>query len=59
MSFLHLCQCALSGVARVIKERDSPIGVPVGVEAQTSVPTAKEMKDEEFEKKIKETFGIW
>jgi NAD(P)-dependent dehydrogenase (short-subunit alcohol dehydrogenase family) len=45
-------------VARVIANPGAPIRVPVGVEAETSVPMVKQMTDEEFERKVRETFGI-
>jgi NAD(P)-dependent dehydrogenase (short-subunit alcohol dehydrogenase family) len=45
-------------VARVIADPEAPIRVPVGVEAETFVPMAKRMDDEEFERKVRETFGI-
>jgi NAD(P)-dependent dehydrogenase (short-subunit alcohol dehydrogenase family) len=45
-------------VERVLADPEAPIRVPVGVEAETFVPMAKQMTDEEFERKVRETFGI-
>jgi NAD(P)-dependent dehydrogenase (short-subunit alcohol dehydrogenase family) len=45
-------------VARVIADPGAPIRTPVGVEAETFVPMVKQMTDEEFERKVQETFGI-
>jgi hypothetical protein len=36
----------------------SPIRTPVGVEAETFVPMAKQLSDEAFEAKVKEIFGL-
>lgn len=45
-------------VARVIEDPGAPIRIPVGVEATTFVPMAKELSDEEFEARVRETFGL-
>jgi len=45
-------------VKMIIENESAPIAVPVGVEAETFVPLRKELSDEEFEQKVKETFGI-
>jgi len=45
-------------VQRVIENSGSPIRTPVGVEAETFVPMAKQLSDEAFEAKVKETFGL-
>ncbi len=45
-------------VLRVIEDPGSPIRTPVGVEAETFVPMAKQLPDEAFEAKVKETFGL-
>jgi NAD(P)-dependent dehydrogenase (short-subunit alcohol dehydrogenase family) len=45
-------------VLRVIEDSGSPIRTPVGVEAETFVPMAKQMSDEAFEAKVRETFGL-
>jgi NAD(P)-dependent dehydrogenase (short-subunit alcohol dehydrogenase family) len=45
-------------VLRVIEDAGSPIRIPVGVEAETFVPMAKRLPDEEFETKVKEIFGL-
>lgn len=45
-------------VERVIADPQAPIRVPVGTEATTFVPMAKEMSDEAFERKIKAIFGL-
>jgi len=45
-------------VQRVIENSESPIRTPVGVEAETFVPMAKQLSDEAFEAKVKETFGL-
>jgi hypothetical protein len=41
-----------------VENKDAEIFVPVGVEAESFVPIRKTMPDKEFEKKVKETFGI-
>ena len=45
-------------VLRVIEDAGSPIRTPVGVEAETFVPMAKQLSDESFEAKVKEVFGL-
>ena len=45
-------------VFRVIENAGSPIRTPVGVEAETFVPMAKQLSDEAFEAKVKEIFGL-
>jgi len=45
-------------VLRVIEDAGSPIRTPVGVEAETFVPMAKQRSDEAFEAKVKEIFGL-
>ena len=45
-------------VLRVIENAGSPIRTPVGVEAETFVPMAKELSNEAFEAKVKEVFGL-
>ena len=45
-------------VFRVIANAGSPIRTPVGVEAETFVPMAKQLSDEAFEAKVKEIFGL-
>lgn len=45
-------------VLRVIEDAGSPIRTPVGVEAETFVPMAKQLSDESFEAKVKEIFGL-
>lgn len=45
-------------VVRVIEDAGSPIRTPVGVEAETFVPMAKQLSDEVFEAKVKEIFGL-
>jgi NAD(P)-dependent dehydrogenase (short-subunit alcohol dehydrogenase family) len=45
-------------VLRVIEDAGSPIRTLVGVEAETFVPMAKQLSDEAFEAKVKETFGL-
>jgi NAD(P)-dependent dehydrogenase (short-subunit alcohol dehydrogenase family) len=45
-------------VLRVIEDPGSPIRTPVGVEAETFVPMAKQLPDETFEAKVKEIFGL-
>ena len=45
-------------VKNIIEDENSKIFVPVGGEAETFVPLRKEMTDEAFELKVKETFGI-
>lgn len=45
-------------VERVIADPGAPIRVPVGQEAMTFVPMAKQLSDEEFERKVKEMLGL-
>jgi len=45
-------------VLRVIEDAGAPIRTPVGVEAETFVPMAKQLTDEAFEAKVKEIFGL-
>jgi hypothetical protein len=45
-------------VKNIIEDDNSPIATPVGSEATTFVPMRKELSDEAFEVKVKETFGI-
>jgi len=42
----------------VIEDAGSPIRTPVGVEAETFVPMAKQLQDEVFEAKVKVIFGL-
>lgn len=41
-----------------LMDAGSPIRIPVGVEAETFVPMAKQLTDEAFEAKVKEIFGL-
>jgi len=45
-------------VVNIIEDENADIFVPVGGEAESFVPLRKELSDKDFEKKIKETFGI-
>lgn len=45
-------------IKMIIEDENAPIAVPVGAEATTFVPMRKELSDEEFEQKVKETFSI-
>ncbi len=45
-------------VKNIIEDKNSKIFIPVGEEAEAFVPMRKELNDEEFELKVKETFGI-
>jgi len=45
-------------VKAIIEDDNSLIAIPVGAEATSFVPLRKTLSDEEFETKIKETFGI-
>lgn len=47
-----------NAVKNIIEDANSPIAVPVGTEATTFVPLRKELSNEDFEKKIIETFGL-
>ena len=42
----------------IIEDKNSNIAIPVGAEATTFVPLRKELSNEDFEKKIIETFGL-
>ncbi len=45
-------------VKAIIEDEDSPIAIPVGSETTSFVPLRKELSDEDFEVKIKATFGL-
>ncbi len=45
-------------VKTIIEDENSLIAIPVGEEATTFVPLRKTLSDEDFEVKVKETFGI-
>lgn len=45
-------------VKSIIEDENSPIATPVGGEATTFVPMRKELSDEAFEVKVKETFDL-
>ncbi len=45
-------------IKNIIENENSEIFVPVGSEAETFIPMRKELSDKDFEKKVKETFGI-
>ncbi len=45
-------------VKAIIEDEESLIAIPVGGEATTFVPLRKELSDEDFEAKVKQTFGI-
>lgn len=45
-------------VKAIIEDDNSLIAIPVGAEATSFVPLRKELSDEGFEAKVKETFGI-
>lgn len=45
-------------IKHIIENEDADIAIPVGAEAETFVPLRKELSDKDFEKKIKDTFGI-
>lgn len=47
-----------NAVKTVIEDEKSPIAIPVGTEATTFVPLRKELSNEDFEKKVIETFGL-
>jgi len=50
---------AVANVVKSVLEDDKAlISTPVGIEAETFVPMAKQMIAEEFEQKVKETFAI-
>ena len=42
----------------MIENAGFPIRAPVGVEAEMFDPMAKQLSDESFEAKVKETFGL-
>ena len=45
-------------VKNIIENENSNIFIAVGAEAETFIPLRKELSDEDFETKVKETFGI-
>lgn len=45
-------------IDQVLDNPEAPIRTPVGAEAETFVPMAKRLTDEEFERKVCETFGL-
>ncbi|NRA83597.1 MAG: SDR family oxidoreductase [Gammaproteobacteria bacterium] len=45
-------------VKRIIENENSPIATPVGTEATTFIPLRKELSDQAFEQKVKQTFGL-
>lgn len=45
-------------VKSIIENENSPIAIPVGSEAELFLPLRKSLSDEEFEVRVKETFGI-
>lgn len=45
-------------IKNIIEDENADISVPVGGEAETFVPLRRELSDKDFEKKIKDTFGI-
>ncbi len=45
-------------VKAIIEDDNSLIAIPVGAEATSFVPLRKELSDEDFEVKVKETFGL-
>jgi len=47
-----------SAVKAVLEDDNALISTPVGVEAETFVPMAKQMVAEDFEQKVKETFSL-
>ena len=47
-----------NAVQNIIEDEESDIAIAVGVEAETFIPMRKELNDEEFENKVKETFGL-
>lgn len=47
-----------NAVKSIIEDENSKIAIPVGVEAETFVPLRKELSNEEFEKKVAQTFGL-
>ncbi len=51
-------QPIVDAIKNIIEDENSKIFIPVGGEAESFVPMRKELSDEEFETKVKETFGI-
>ena len=47
-----------NAVQNIIEDENSDIAIAVGGEAQTFVPMRKELSDEDFENKVKQTFGL-
>jgi NAD(P)-dependent dehydrogenase (short-subunit alcohol dehydrogenase family) len=47
-----------NAVQNIIEDEKSDIAIAVGVEAETFIPMRKELSDEDFENKVKETFGL-
>ena len=47
-----------NAVQNIIEDENSNIAIAVGVEAETFIPLRKELSDEDFENKVKETFGL-
>ncbi|AXK49689.1 short-chain dehydrogenase/reductase [Aliarcobacter trophiarum LMG 25534] len=47
-----------NAVKNIIEDENSLIAIPVGTEAETFVPLRKQLSNEDFEKKIIETFGL-
>ncbi|WP_223303507.1 SDR family oxidoreductase [Colwellia psychrerythraea] len=45
-------------VKAIIEDKNAAIAIPVGNEATSFIPLRKELSDEDFEAKIKETFGL-
>jgi hypothetical protein len=45
-------------VKAIIEDEKSKIAIPVGIEATSFIPMRKELSDESFEAKVKETFGL-
>jgi NAD(P)-dependent dehydrogenase (short-subunit alcohol dehydrogenase family) len=45
-------------IKNIIENKDADIFIPVGKEAETFIPMRKSMNDKEFEKRVKEVFGI-
>ncbi|DAB27348.1 MAG: short-chain dehydrogenase/reductase [Sulfurimonas sp. RIFOXYD12_FULL_33_39] len=45
-------------IKHIIENEDADIAIAVGAEAKAFVPLRKELSDKDFEKKIKDTFGI-
>lgn len=51
-------QAIADAVKVIIEDKESRIFVPVGAEAEIFVPMRRELSDEVFEEKVKETFGL-